>query len=145
MKLVVIPTLALAICSVSAADAAVPSSLTGLWLPAGGSTVELAPCGGETLCGKLVSSPTISSDWAAAARKNKNPALRTRRLSGLMILVGLKKVGSVWSGGKIYNPDDGKTYSASIEQLPDNSLGVTGCTSVIGVSFCGLQQWKRAN
>lgn len=134
--------LALAISFPTVAQAA-PPSVSGIWDTARGATVELAPCGRETVCGTLVSSPAIRSDPAALDRNNKNPALRGRSLKGLRILVGLKKVGSIWTAGKIYNPEDGKTYGASIEALPDSSLRVKGCTSVFGASFCGLQQWRR--
>jgi uncharacterized protein (DUF2147 family) len=129
----------------SAGKAAAPP-ITGLWITARGATVELARCGGgDSLCGKLVSSPDIRSNPVATDGRNANAALRARRLSGLTILWGLKRTGTGWSGGHIYNPEDGKTYGASVEPMADGSLRVKGCLpSLLGISFCGLQQWKRA-
>jgi uncharacterized protein (DUF2147 family) len=127
----------------SAGQAAAPS-ITGLWTTARGATVELARCGGDSLCGKLVSSAIIRSNPGATDGRNVNSALRGRKLNGLTVLWGLKNTGSGWSGGHIYNPDDGKTYGGSIEPMPNGSLRVKGCVPVLGLSFCGLQQWKRA-
>lgn len=142
------PTVAIAAAAAaflpSAGEAAAPS-ITGLWTTARGATVELGRCGGgDSLCGKLVSSPTIRSNPVATDGRNANAALRGRRLTGLTILWGLKRTGTGWSGGHIYNPDDGKTYGGSVEPMPDGSLRVKGCVpSVLRISFCGLQQWKR--
>jgi len=128
---------------VSGAAAAPP--VTGAWITPRGVTVELGRCAGDSPCGKLMSSPAIRSDAAALDVRNANPALRSRKLNGLTILWGLKRTGTGWSGGQIYNPEDGKTYGGSVEPMPDGSLRVKGCVpSVLGINFCGLQQWKRA-
>jgi uncharacterized protein (DUF2147 family) len=120
--------------------------INGVWITPRGATVALGSCGGaDSLCGKLVSSPAIRSDPGARDGRNGNPALRGRRLSGLTILWDFKKKGTGWSGGRVYNPEDGKTYGGSLELMPDGSLRVKGCMpSVLGINFCGLQQWKRA-
>jgi uncharacterized protein (DUF2147 family) len=94
----------------------------------------------------LMSSPAIRSDPAARDVRNANAALRGRKLNGLTILWGLNRAGTGWSGGRIYNPEDGKTYGGSLESMPDGTVRVKGCRpSVLGVSLCGVQQWKRAS
>ena len=45
-----------------------------------------------------------------------------------------------WTGGKVYNPDDGGTYSGTIELLSDNQLKLKGC---IVAPFCKTQVWNR--
>ena len=42
-------------------------------------------------------------------------SLRSRRLIGLNMLHGLKKTGGEYSGGKIYDPGNGKTYNCSMK------------------------------
>ncbi|HEX8064284.1 MAG TPA: DUF2147 domain-containing protein [Allosphingosinicella sp.] len=134
---------ALAAAVASAAGAASPD-VRGLWTTPVGATVELAPCGAN-LCGKLVSSPGIRANPAATDRNNKNAALRGRKLKGLTIVWGFKPSAGGWSGGRIYNPGDGKIYSGSIDPAAGGMLKVKGCVaSLMGINFCGLQQWKRA-
>ncbi len=50
--------------------------------------------------------------WADG--NNGNAALRTRKLMGLQILSGFSQQGGGWYGGKIYNAEDGQTFSAEI-------------------------------
>jgi uncharacterized protein (DUF2147 family) len=61
---------------------------------------------------------------------------------GMTILWGLKKDGDKYTGGKILDPDNGKTYKCTIS-LADGgkTLKVRG---YIGVSALGRNQfWKR--
>lgn len=124
---------------------AAPPDIRGLWMTPRGAVIEIGRCGSGNLCGTLVSSPAIRGNAAAADAKNVNPALRSRKLKGLTVLWGLKASANSWSGGHMYNPEDGKTYIGSIEPGPGGMLKVKGCVSaVFGINFCGLQQWKRA-
>ena len=45
---------------------------------------------------------------------NKDAAKRSRAIKGLQILGGFTRDDGKWSGGTIYNPDDGGTYKATI-------------------------------
>jgi uncharacterized protein (DUF2147 family) len=61
------------------------------------------------------------------------------------VIWGLKPTATGWSGGHMYNPEDGKTYLGSIDPAPGGMLKVKGCiSSILGVNFCGVTQWKRA-
>jgi uncharacterized protein (DUF2147 family) len=68
--------------------------------------------------------------------------LKGQRLIGLRILWDLRKDGEVWTGGKIFDPGNGKTYKCSIA-LGDGGkkLQVRG---FIGFSLLGrTQYWLR--
>ncbi len=62
---------------------------------------------------------------------------------GLEILWNLKKDGEEWSGGKILDPDNGKSYKCWIQVIDEGRrLKVRG---YIGISLLGrTQYWKKA-
>lgn len=69
-------------------------------------------------------------------------ALKNAPVIGLVILSGLKKDGTEYTGGQILDPDNGKVYSSKIH-LTDGGkkLNVRG---YIGVSMLGRTQiWQR--
>lgn len=62
---------------------------------------------------------------------------------GLEILEGLSKDGDKYTGGKILDPKNGKTYKCQIEFNNDNEIKVRG---FIGISLIGRSQiWKRVS
>ncbi len=69
-------------------------------------------------------------------------SLKNKPLVGLQILSGLKKDGDQWSGGRILDPDNGKTYKCYINvQDGGKKLKVRG---FIGFSLIGrTQYWQR--
>jgi uncharacterized protein (DUF2147 family) len=71
-----------------------------------------------------------------------NPdAARGRPLLGTEILSGFSaKSADHWTGGKIYNPEDGRTYDASIRVNGADTLSLEGCFLFI----CRKQLWRRA-
>ena len=71
---------------------------------------------------------------------NRNPQLRGRRLIGLQILGGFTASGTGWSGGTIYNAEDGGTYKATVTPVDANHLKVRGC---IVWPLCKSQVWTR--
>lgn len=56
--------------------------------------------------------------------KNANPALRERPIMGLEILSGFTYANGTWSGGTIYSPKTGKSYTAELSLTKDNRLDV---------------------
>ena len=100
---------------------------TGVWLHANKRIqVEIAPCG-DRLCGKLVwfRWPNGADGLPLIDLKNDDPALRKRPLLGLAILYGLRRTGDdSWEDGKIYNPDDGVDYNATMSIQEDGTLRV---------------------
>lgn len=59
--------------------------------------------------------------------KNPDPELRSRPIIGIVNLTGfVSKDGKSWTGGKIYDPESGKTYSSKITIVNDRELDVRG-------------------
>lgn len=73
---------------------------------------------------------------------NPNPKLRNRPLIGLKLLQGFKYAGNnKWTKGKIYDPNNGKTYKSNLTLNEDGTLKVRG---YIGVSMFGrTETWSR--
>ena len=62
-------------------------------------------------------------------------------IKGKPIIWSMKPDGAnAWSGGRIWAPDDDKTYRSKM-QLSGNTLSVEGCVAV----FCRGQNWTRMN
>ncbi len=73
-------------------------------------------------------------------RKNPDPNLRSRPTLGMPILLGMARSKPNQWDGKIYNSEDGNTYSANISLLNQNTLKVQGC--FLGF-LCGGENWTR--
>ncbi|WP_234050472.1 MULTISPECIES: DUF2147 domain-containing protein [unclassified Xanthobacter] len=122
------------------AGPALAADPTGLWqTPTRGGQVEISKCG-ASLCGRLVSSEGLKADPGLKDVHNSDAKLRDRPLKGLTILSGFSGGPSEWSGGSIYNADDGKTYSASITLDGADKLKLKGC---VIVPLCKTQTWTR--
>ena len=115
---------------------------TGLWLARDGAHVEIAPCGNE-LCGVLVSAsspidPATGRPWAD--KNNIDPNLRNRPLVGVQVLIAMRPNGvGKWSG-RLYNRDDGKTYTGYLNELDARTIRVEGCVLSI---LCGGENMTR--
>jgi uncharacterized protein (DUF2147 family) len=113
---------------------------TGNWLVEGGTAiVAIGPCG-PNICGRISRILQREPGWNGADVNNPDPKLRTRPVLGLPILTGFKRAGTGLSGGRIYDPNSGKTYRSKVSLNPDGSLKVSGCIAV----FCRAQRWTRA-
>ena len=114
----------------------------GMWLTEGGkSHVKIEPCG-EKLCGAIVwlKEPNNDDGSAKLDINNENDSLRDRPIVGLRMLTNFVEKGAgKWDSGKIYNPEDGKTYSSKIEIADPKTLKVSGCVFI----FCKTQTWTR--
>ena len=113
------------------APAASAASPSGTWAMSNGKvTVKVANCGAN-LCARIVGlkEPISKIDGKPKVdRENPNPSLRSRPLMGLSILKGMKPAGDGQWKGAIYNPDDGKTYSATVTQS-GGSMKVKACVA----------------
>ncbi|WP_157735877.1 DUF2147 domain-containing protein [Granulosicoccus antarcticus] len=111
----------------------------GLWItPNYNSIVKLTQCE-EGLCAEIAWLWNID----VLGRKlldEKNPDEQQRRKSllGLSLFSNFRKDGDVWKG-RIYNPEDGRQYRASVRQLNANQLRLKGCWG----PFCQSQRWLR--
>lgn len=130
-----------AVAAVALSGQAFAADIAGLWqTPTAGGQVEISHCG-QSLCGKLITSDRIKSNPDLRDANNKDASQRGRTLKGLSMLWGFKGEGAKWTDGKVYNPDDGGTYSGTIEMISSDSLKLKGC---IVAPLCKTQVWTRA-
>ena len=113
----------------------------GTWLTVDrDSRIKLTRCG-SNLCGNLIWLSEPNNDDGSPKRDVYNPdvALRGRLVMGIQILLGLAPEGDHWSG-KIYDPEDGKTYQATFRMIDAKRAELQGCAAVI---FCEKQIWTK--
>ena len=115
----------------------------GTWLTqAGDAKVKVAKCGGD-LCGAVVwlKQPTDTDTGKPAVdSKNPNRELATRPIIGLQLFESMRPDGPGRWSGRIYNADDGQSYSSHISVADPDALKVEGCVG----SLCGGETWTRA-
>lgn len=134
-----LPILAAAL-ALSVSAPAFAQDVTGLWqTETNGGQVEIARCG-NSLCGKLVSSDHIKANPGAKDERNKDTSLRNRTLKNMQMLYDFTGGPTKWTGGKVYNADDGGIYSGTITMTSPNALKLKGC---IVAPFCKTQTWTR--
>lgn len=75
---------------------------------------------------------------------NPDPERRNRSLLGLIILRGFNFDGiNRWTGGQLYDPNNGKTYKGSLELIDDDKLALRG---YVGIPLFGrTENWIRKN
>jgi len=111
----------------------------GDWVrPNGASKIRISSCG-SALCGKLI--------WLREPRndtQNPDASKRSRPLLGVQIVQSMQPTSkdNQWKG-KVYNAEDGKTYTGFIELTSANKLKLEGC--VMGGLICKGETWSRAN
>ena len=100
-----------------AATSAVAQDVIGKWKLEDGTAIVEVYKSGEVFNGKIVwlQNPTEADGSPAVDSNNPDKALRSRKLLGLNMLSGLKATGTEFSGGKIYDPGNGKTYNCSMK------------------------------
>jgi uncharacterized protein (DUF2147 family) len=114
---------------------------TGTWQMTNGKvTVRLSRCASR-LCARIVAlaEPLDRSGRRKVDKLNPSAALRKRPLIGLALSSNLVPAGKDAWKGTIYNPDDGRTYAASVK-LMGSVMKVSGC--VAGV-LCKTQNFRR--
>jgi uncharacterized protein (DUF2147 family) len=130
------------------------SGVMGTWLTqAGTAQVKVAPCADPAqgpLCGVVVGliNPRNANGQPVAPEtvtdhRNPDPALRSRKMIGLPLFWGFKKTSdpNAFEDGKIYNGENGKTYSANVSLQGDGRLRLRG---FVGSPMFGeTQLWTR--
>lgn len=138
------------------AQAQTGADVYGKWLTEStNAQTELYRCADPArgiICGKVVwlrnatnpdQTPAASVD-AVSDVKNPDPALRSRKIIGLEFVHGFKPSDTepgTYEGGKIYNAEDGETYSARIKLENPDKLVLRGYVlmPMLGKS----QTWTR--
>jgi len=121
------------------------SSIKGLWIESRKGNVAVSVMDCDTgLCGRIhwLRKPLAKDGKPKTDHHNPNADLQTRSLCGLAILHGFTSTdASTWRNGKVYNPDDGRTFSGTIKLTRDGSLKVRG---YLGISLFGKTvKWER--
>ncbi len=73
--------------------------------------------------------------------KNPNPALKGRSMAGVVLMEGAEKAGSDRWKGKLYNSEDGDTYTGYVVVTGKDEVKLEGC--VLGGLVCKSHIWKR--
>ncbi|MEM7741372.1 MAG: DUF2147 domain-containing protein [Pseudomonadota bacterium] len=118
-----------AILVASSMNADAMQSIEGDWAAQGyGAVVRIRPCeqAEVELCGHLL--------WVWDPED-----VEPSRLGGLM-LEGFRYEDGRWSGGRLVNPEDGRTYRGSITQRAEDILDLKGCAARV---LCASQTWRR--
>jgi len=124
----------------AAAAAMSPDAAVGRWrTETRNGIVEVERCG-ASICGRLVSSDGLRTNPNMLDINNKDAALRGRHLMNLQLLGGFTRGNGEWTGGTIYNGDDGGTYKATVTPIDADHLKVKGC---IIWPLCKSQTWTR--
>ena len=130
---------AAAVAVAALAGAADASPISGRWhTQSNNGIVEVSDCG-PGVCGRVLTSDRIRTDPNLQDSRNKDPALRTRPIRGMALFEEMTGGPRVWRG-RVYNPEDGKTYSGSVTSVSADKMKLTGCVLRI---FCKSQTWTR--
>ena len=124
------------------------SDPTGYWRKADQgkypAKMQIYRCGGRSICVKIawLQNPHDSQGRMLQDVRNVNPSLRGRTIEGLPIVSGMGQVGANQWKGSIYNPEDGKTYSATVTLASSSKIVLKGCVAAF---LCREQVWLRTS
>lgn len=118
----------------------------GLWMPEDeASKVEIFACG-EAICGRVAwMREGLDEDGKNLTDiYNPNPALRDAPVLGLVIMTDIKPTDEdkVWQG-RVYNPQDGRTYDFWLTVKSDSQITIQGCG--LYNLICQTHTWDRVN
>lgn len=128
--------------SMGASQSAVANDAVGVWLTdEGKAKVRLSECG-QRLCSEIIwlREPTDERGRPLRDIYNPDPRLRNRPIIGMEILQDLRPVGPNQWSGQIYNPENGKMYTAHLT-VGGDAMRLRGCVSWGWP--CGEQTWTR--
>jgi uncharacterized protein (DUF2147 family) len=96
----------------------------GTWMFANRVAIQVFDCRG-LLCGRIVwlRRPRTPTGQPDLDNRNPNPSLRQRHLCGLTIIWGMRPSGPAhWTGGWLYDPQNGTTYHLTAEQTSPTTI-----------------------
>lgn len=140
----ILPLLLLALSSLSFTTKENPDAVVGTWLNGTKKGHIQIYKQGTKYFGKLsfLTEPNDATGKPKMDGKNPDAKLRSRTLLNLNIMNDFVFDGDdQWEDGKIYNPEDGKTYSCYMKLSDLNTLIVRG---YVGIKMLGKSQtWTR--
>jgi len=106
--------------------------------------MQLYRCSGRGICVKIVwlKNPRDSKGRALQDVRNVKASLRKRPIEGMHIIRGMKQVSANQWKGTVYNPEDGKTYSATVTLASSRKIVLKGCVASF---LCREQVWLRTS
>lgn len=128
-----------------------PDDILGTWYTENNDArVEIFRCK-EKYCGRIVwlkdpDYPAGSREGTPGTSKkdhnNPDPELRTRPVLGLTIMHDFRfSGGNEWKGGRLYDPEKGKTYRGKMKLVSPGRLNLRG---FVGISLLGrTSKWTR--
>jgi uncharacterized protein (DUF2147 family) len=134
--MITLGALCFALLNLSVVYAVGPDDVLGKWKVGSkaddASEVTIYKCG-EKFCGKLskVKNPE------ALDKENPDDSLKSRKLLGIDMIFGFTYDDEEWENGKIYNPEDGKTYSCIMWFDDSDDLSVLNVKGYVGISLFG--------
>ena len=120
------------------------SGILGTWFNAEKSVkIEILKSGSKYM-GKIICLDLKGRDPKTILdSKYSDPALQKRPIMGLTILENLSFKNEIWGGGKIYDPESGKSYSCELKLKNKEILEVKG---YLGFSWIGKTvEWSKPN
>jgi uncharacterized protein (DUF2147 family) len=117
------------------------ASPVGLWLAKDGAKLRISSCG-RNLCGFIAqSNPPIdpATGQPPTDKHNADPAKRNRPLSGIEVLISMRREGPNKWIGQLYNDDDGKIYDGNLIENGPSSIRIEGCW----LGICGGDDLTR--
>jgi uncharacterized protein (DUF2147 family) len=128
------------ILAILAAASLSPDVVLGRWqAETRHATTVITRCG-ASICGRVVDSDGLRADPNLADTNNKDAAQRGRRIKNLVFLSGFRWSNGAWTGGTVYNPEDGGTYHGTITPIDADHIKLRGC---IFWPLCKTQTWTR--
>jgi len=115
--------------------------IIGNWVNAKGDGIIAISIAQSEYAGTIIGTPDPKNNGRKDTN-NPDPKLQGRLLEGAKILSGFSYTeDNLWSGGTIYDPNNGKTYKCKLSLNEDGTLNVRG---YVGVSLFGRTEiWKR--
>jgi len=147
----ILTVLGLMIITVSASFAEGSDDILGVWNnQEKDAKIEIIKCG-DKYCGKIVwlkvpNYPEGSDEGVPGTPKidHNNPDVKLRKapVIGLRIVQDFSYAGgNSWTGGKVYDPKNGRTYSGKLTLVSPAQLNLRG---FIGISLIGRTAiWTR--
>jgi len=101
----------------------------------------VGPCG-AALCATIAApksqvDPQTGQPWTD--KNNPDPAMRNRSLVGVPVLYSLMPDGPARWSGRLYNIDNGQSYTGHLLELAPRTIRVEGCA----IGICGGQNMSR--
>jgi uncharacterized protein (DUF2147 family) len=101
------------------------------WTPGFNARVRIERCG-DAVCGHIV--------WAWD--ETPQDIADKRPLVGRRVIDGMRPDGGArWTGGRLYNPEDGRDYKGFVQLQSPSRLQVQGCVLFV----CQKQIWRRVD